>query len=81
MEEPLCGLVVDLIGPLSPVSDKGTQYMLTIVDYTTRYPLDKIKTEHVAEALLDIICRVGFLKDVLSNKGPVCICLYVQSVD
>ena len=51
------------------MSDRGNQYVLTIVDYATRYPeaisLAKIETEHVAEALLDVFCRVGFPKEVL----------------
>ena len=35
MEEPFSSVAVDLNGPLSPVSDKGNCYVLTIVDYTT----------------------------------------------
>ena len=58
---------------MSPVSDKGNQYMLTTVDYATRYteaiPLAKSKTEHVTKALLDVFCRFGFPKEVLSNRG------------
>ena len=46
------------------VSDKGNSYVLTIVDYATRYPeaipLDKVETERIAEALLDVFCRVRF---------------------
>ena len=63
MEEPFSRVAVDQIGRLSPVSDKRNRYVLTIVDYATRYPeavpLAKIETEHVTE-LLDIFCRVGF---------------------
>ena len=64
MEEPFSRVVVDLFGPLSPVSDKGNWYMLIIVDYTRRYPeavpLAKIETECLVEALLDVFCRVIF---------------------
>ena len=43
------------------------------VDYATRYPeaipLNKIETERVAESLLEIFSRVGFPKEVLSDRG------------
>ena len=65
--------VLDLVGPKAPVSDAGNRYILTVVDYETRYPeaisLKKIETECVAEALLEIFSRVGFLKEVLSDRG------------
>ena len=55
---------VDLVGPISPVSEKGNRYILTVVDFATRYPeavaLPKIETERVAEALLEVFSRVGF---------------------
>ena len=66
MEEPFSKVAVDLIGLLSPVLDKGNAYVLTIVDYVTRYPeaiqLVKNETEQIAEALLDVFRRVGFPK-------------------
>ena len=47
---------------VAPPSDTGHQYILTLVDYATRYPeavpLKKITTEAVAEAILDIYSRV-----------------------
>ena len=38
IEEPFKRVAVDLIGPISPVSEKGNQYILTVVDFATRYP-------------------------------------------
>ena len=73
-EEPFSKVAVDLIGPLSPLSDKGNRYVLHIVDHASRYPevvpLDKVEIEHVAEALVDVFCRVGFPKEVLSDREP-----------
>ena len=73
MEEPFKRVAVDLFGPISPVSEKGNRYMLTVVDFATRYPeavaLPKIETERVAEPLLEVFCRVGFRKEMLSNRG------------
>ena len=46
---------------------------MTVVDYATRYPeavaLPKIETERVAEALLEVFCRVGFPREILSDRG------------
>ena len=73
MEEPFYRVAVNLIEPIAFVSDKGNRYILTIVDYATRYPeaiaLPKIETERVAEALLEVFCRVGFPKEVISDRG------------
>ena len=73
MEEPFKRVAVDLVGPISPVSGKGNQYILTVVDFATRYPeavtLPKIEIERVAEALLEVFSRVGFPKEMLSDRG------------
>ena len=54
IDTPFKRVAVDIVGPW---------YILTLVDYATRYPeavpLKKITTEAVAEALLDIYSRVG----------------------
>ena len=73
MEEPFKRVAVDLVGPISPVSERGNRYILTVVDFATRYPeavaLSKRETEQVAEALLEVFSRVGFPKEMLSDKG------------
>ena len=55
------------------MSEAGHRYILTLVDYTTRYPeaglLKKITTEPVAEALLDIYSTVGIPEEVLTDQG------------
>ena len=59
--------------PMPPTSEKGHRYILTLVDYATRYPeavpLKNIETETVAEALLDMYSRLGIPEDVLSDLG------------
>ena len=73
MDVPFHRVAIHLIGPLAPNSDRGNRYILTVVDYATRYPeavaLKKIDTENVAEALLEVFCRVGFPAQVLSDSG------------
>ena len=73
IDDPFKRIAVDLIGPVAPVSENGNRYILTVVDFATRYPeavaLPKIETERMAEALLDIFSRVGFPKEILSDRG------------
>lgn len=73
MEAPFERIAVDLIGPIQPSSDRGHRYILTVVDYATRYPeaiaLHGIETTRVAEALFSTFCRVGFPKEILSDRG------------
>ena len=64
---------MNLVGPISPPSEKGHRYILTLVDHATRYPeavpLKNIETETVAEALLDMCSRLGIPEEVLSDLG------------
>uniref|UniRef100_A0A8C5LM99 ribonuclease H n=1 Tax=Leptobrachium leishanense TaxID=445787 RepID=A0A8C5LM99_9ANUR len=71
--EPFRRVAVDLIGPLAVPSTTGKKYILTVVDYATRYPeavaLRDIHAETVAGALLQIFSRVGFPQEILSDQG------------
>ena len=73
IDQPFRRVAIDLVGPIAPASDKGHRYILTLVDYATRYPevvpLKNIDTETVAEALLDMYSRVGVPEEVLSDLG------------
>ena len=74
IDTPFKRVAVDIVGPIAPPSEAGHRYILTLVDYATRYPeavpLKKITTEAVAEALLDIYSRVGIPEEVLMDQGP-----------
>ena len=67
-------MAIDLIGPIFPVSSRGNRWILTLIDYATRYPeaiaLKSTDTETVAEALLDIFSRVGVPNSIVSDNGP-----------
>ena len=84
MDLPFKGVAMDLIGPITPASDKGHRYVLTLVDYATRYPeavpLKNINTETGAEALLDLHSRVGIPEEVLSDLGTQFVSECMQEV-
>ena len=73
IEIPFQRIAVDLVGPIDPPTDRKNRYILTIVDYETRYPeavpLAGIETERVAEALVDLFSRVGVAREMLSDMG------------
>ena len=68
---PFKRVSIDLIGPISPPSEAGHRYILTLVDCATRYPeavpLKNIDTETVAEALVDMFSRLGIPEEILSD--------------
>ena len=82
IETPFKRCAVDLIGPINPPSEKGHRYILTLVDYATRYPeavpLKEISSEAVAEALIDIYSRVGIPEEVISDRGTQFISEYME---
>ncbi|XP_021346945.1 uncharacterized protein LOC110446230 [Mizuhopecten yessoensis] len=73
IDTPFKRIAVDLIGPIQPATDRGNRYILTVVDYATRYPeavpLRGIEAERVAEALVDIFSRVGVPAEMLTDQG------------
>ncbi|XP_038062382.1 uncharacterized protein LOC119732846 [Patiria miniata] len=73
IDTPFRRVAVDLIGPITPITEQGNRYILTLVDYATRYPetlpLKKIETERVAEALLQMFSRIGVPEEILSDMG------------
>lgn len=73
IDTPFDRVAVDLVGPIFPVTDKGNRYILTVVDYSTRYPeaipLKNIDTGSVAEALVYIFSMMGIPREILSDMG------------
>lgn len=66
-------VAIDIVGPIEPRSEDDNTYILTLVDYATRYPeavaLPSIETERAAEGLLDIYSRVGVAEEIVSDRG------------
>ncbi|KAK7091878.1 hypothetical protein V1264_009500 [Littorina saxatilis] len=73
IDRPFKRVAIDLIGEIKPPSEEGHRWVLTLVDYATRYPeavpLKKIDTETVAEALVDIFSRSGVPEEILTDLG------------
>ncbi|XP_069835633.1 uncharacterized protein [Dendropsophus ebraccatus] len=89
IDEPFQRVAVDIVGPLAVPSSSGKSYILTVVDYATRYPeavaLSSIRADKVADALLTIFSRVGFPKEMLTDQGTQfmsnlmeCLCKKIQ---
>ncbi|XP_076031117.1 uncharacterized protein LOC143019364 [Oratosquilla oratoria] len=70
---PFERVAVDIVGPIKPRSREGYKYILTLVDFATRWPeavaLKNIESITVAEALLGIFSRIGVPKEILSDRG------------
>lgn len=85
IEAPFHRVVVDQIGPIAPKSDKGNRYILTIVDYGTRFPeavaFKTSDTEKVAEALVDMFTRVRIPNEMLYDNGPQFISVVMKEAD
>ena len=73
IDTPFQRVAIDLVGPLERRIENRNKYILTLVDYATRYPeavaLSSIETEAVAEALVSIFSRVGIPKEILTDMG------------
>jgi len=73
VETPFEKIGIDLIGPIEPSSERGYRYILTVVDYATRYPeaipLKTCNTTEIAEALWTIWTRIGVPKEIVSDQG------------
>ena len=72
MEIPFETLAMDLIGPFDR-NTQGYRFVLVLVDYATRYPeavpLRNISAKSVAQALFQVISRVGIPKEILTDQG------------
>ena len=73
IDTPFKRVAVDIVGPIEPRSERKSQYILTMIDYATRYPeavaLPGIETERVAEALVEMFSRVGIPDEMLTDCG------------
>ncbi|XP_069970994.1 uncharacterized protein [Penaeus vannamei] len=73
MGQEISRVAVDIVGPIHPRASDGCKYILTLVDFSTRWPeavpLRNIDAVTVAEAMVEIFCRIGIPRQVLSDRG------------
>lgn len=73
IDTPFERVAIDIIGPLKPVSRNGNRYILTMVDFATRYPdavaLPAIDSATVTEGLVEMFSRVGFPREILCDQA------------
>ena len=73
IDTPFKRVAVDIVGPIEPRSERKSRYILTMIDYATRYPeavaLPGIETERVAEAFVKMFSRVGIPDEMLTDCG------------
>lgn len=67
VSEPFSKVAIDLIGPISLMSKNCHRYILTVIDYATRFPeavvLREIDTITIAESLMEVFSRVGIPRE------------------
>jgi IS30 family transposase len=64
---------IDFIGPISPPSRQGNNYILTVGDYFTKFvevvPMPNKEATGVSAALFKIFMKMGICRIVTSDNG------------
>jgi len=72
VEQPFTRVGLDIIGPL-PMTKQGNCYIITLVDYFTKWveakPVSNIKSEEVIKFLIEIITRHGPPEIIVTDNG------------
>ena len=72
MRVPFSRVAMDMVDPL-PVTTEGHKFILTEVDYGTKYPmaypLKSTTSQDIAEALIDLFASVGFQEEITTDRG------------
>lgn len=70
--EPFSRVLTDCVGPL-PRTKRGHQYLLTVMDVSTRFleafPLRNISAKSVLDCLLKFFTQVGLPREIQSDQG------------
>ena len=69
---PFQQIAMDLIGPL-PQTQHGSCFVLTICDYTTRYPeavaLPSTEAHCISKELVGVFAHMGIFEEIPSDQG------------
>ena len=84
IDVPFKRVAIDLIGPLTPTSSEGHKYILTMVDYASRYPeafpLKGCTAKEISYALISVFSRIGIPEEILTDQGRQFTANYVQEL-
>ncbi|CAM5119864.1 unnamed protein product [Eretmochelys imbricata] len=73
IQEAFLRVAMDIVVLMQHLTQRGNRYILIVVEFATRYPeavaLTNVEAETVAKTLLTIFSRVGFPKEILSDRG------------
>ncbi|CAM5147825.1 unnamed protein product [Natator depressus] len=73
IEVPFQRVAVDILGPFPKKTPRGKQYILTSMDFATRWPeavaLSNTRAKSVCQALADIFAWVDWPSDILTDGG------------
>ncbi|OMJ16644.1 Retrovirus-related Pol polyprotein from transposon [Smittium culicis] len=72
--EPFEIIGLDAVGPISPISCDGNRYLLTAIDYLTKWPICRatkdIKTQTVINFLIyDVVQNYGTPRQLITDRG------------
>ena len=72
IEQPFTRVGLDIIGPL-PITKNGNSYIITLVDYFTKWveakPIPNMKSEEVIKFLIEVITRHGPPEIIVTDNG------------
>ena len=72
VHEPFEKIIIDCVGPL-PKTKQGNQYLLTVMDSTTRYPeafpLKSITAKAILKPLLHMFTSKGIPRQIQTDRG------------
>ena len=72
VSEPWSKIAVDVVGPLNRTK-AGHRYILTVLDFGTRYPeaipLKRVDAKTTADKLVETFARYGIPQEILSDNG------------
>ena len=73
VKSPWHQIGIDFIGPLSPESDDGSCYILTVSDYFTKWVEAVPTTDKSASTVATVLFKVCILKVITPRGKPVLI--------
>ena len=83
IKTPFKRIAMDIVGPLARTK-RGHRFILTIVDYATRYPeaiaLSSTEAPNIARELVHLFARVGVPEEILTDQGTNFMSTLLQEV-